>query len=614
MRIPFSKADWPVSFNSIAKYIGRHWLGGKLKLSASRELTAKLMGYNSVHDVQNELLDVIPEKFYYTQSMASSMAVKAVLMFGKNPIDSFRLFSTMPWSNLDVWLQTYEYKQSREGRPKMIIFDEYHALMNYSTPALIADAFQKGLIPKYEFTINNEGVMYHRASFERLLELIEPSEQDIAECDINLSVEEYFYEHLLPNAWCSIEGMITRSFPDKPQFWLTPKHVEIKETEDGRFVLLNSSLSAYYPGAWEAGELVNVISALFKLQFIPDIANNCAIVKDNFRFDKDDPEHIGCHGTFKLREQVYYRRFPLNNYADTVNKPFIQYLLSRLTPAKDFSIPECIVPTVKLKALNTANTINKKIMASKPDGITAMVEIGISKLLKVLFKEARYENDILLDEPMFNLNSDYFEDEHEKKEAESKLQTYIDFCESLGQDVLDCMPELKPYYTERVIGHYFHERYEGDDNVEEWGNEDGTQFTIKAERHLDFFISLITDHLCHEFDQSAKGIASKGVRWLLTAVNLNKIEMQEFKTSFQELMSIYKMFSQDESVFSKVDEYCSRPQFVANDGYINHGDAYKPTFKKSVDQQRVGRLNTIRIGRKLSSAGVVVQQSLENKV
>lgn len=611
MRIPISKADWPESFNSTSKYIGRHWPKGKLKLSQARESTARLMGYHSVHDAQKELVGEIPHQYYSTKTMASSMAVKSVLLYDLNPVDSYRFFSSIPWSNLAVWEHTSEYKtQKMEARGKRILVDEYHVAMNYSTPALIASAFKEGRIPPYEFTITDTGEMFDRVTFESLLEQLDPSEEAIKECGSSLSIEEYFDRYILPLARCSVEEMITRLYPDKPTLWLTPEDVDIVETDDGRYALFNESLDAFYPGVYDSIQLRGAIKQLFLLQVLEDVETKCNIPSGHYRYEKDNMQPFGINGSFTYKEQVFYRREALNDYSEIVKSTFLTYLLKSLKPTKGFTIPDDVIPSTQLSAINKAATINKMIMSSNPDGVSALVDVGIECTLSSLYGKTFYSDERLSNEDMFDLRERYFEDDDERREAEQELEAYSLFCDALGKVVLNCMPELKPYYSERVIGHFFHERYGDEDDSDEWGAEEQDKLNTKAERHLDFFIFLLTDHLCLEFSEYAKGIASRGMGWLLTALKSNEIAMSDFKDGFKQLMLIYRMLSNDERMFSKMEEYCNPSSMDIDEKYVNHGKKYKPTLKKDVENRQESLSNLFRRWRKINSETINVSQTV----
>lgn len=614
MRIPITKADWPGSFNSTSKYIGRHWPKGKLKLSAAREKTARLMGYNSVHDVQQELLEAIPKQFYSTQLMASSMAVKSVLMYELAPVESFRFFSSIPWTNFEVWKSTSEYKQQQlEAKGTRLFIDEYDSFMNYTTPALIASAYSEGQIPPYEFTVSKDGVMFHRATFERLLKLVEPEEQTIEECGHELSVEEYFNKHILPLAHNSVEEMITVLNPDKPEYWLTPADVHILKAVDGRYVLHNKALNGFYPGAYEPEHLREAIKRLFMLRVIPDVATECQIPTDLYGIDQEETKPYGTHGTFTFNDQVFYRRTEPKNYSEITSKPFLEYLLQKLKPTQGLKIPDSIIPASHLDAINKAMTIDRRIMKSSPDGVAALSQLGITNVLSALYEDVFYGDETLTENENFDLSDRYFEDEDEQLEAEKEVREYTAFCESLGKDVFLCMPELKPYYSERVIGHHFHERYQEGSDTDDWSQDDGIELNTEAERHLDFFISLLTDHLCVEFEEYLQGIAYRGVCWLLTAMTSKHIAMDHFKVGFCQLMSVYRMLNDDKNVFSSIEKYCNRLPVEPHEQYINYGSPYKPMYKKNIEKKPEALSDLLRMWRKLNANSGVVQP-IKNRI
>lgn len=600
MRIPITKADWPCSFNATSKYIGRHWPKGKLNLSVARENTARLMGYNSVHDLQQELLETIPDGLYDIQAMSSSMAVKSVLMYEFDPLESLQFFSKIPWTNLKLWKSTLDYNLQQigvrlESNGTSLLTDEFHSMMNYTTPVLVAGAYSKGQIPPYEFTVDKDGLMFHRATFECLFELVKPDEQSISECGQEISVEEYFNKFILPLAHGPVESIVPLIHPDKPMGWLTPPDIDVLKVTDGRFVLLNKELDAFYPGAYDKEGLLNAIKQLFMLRVIPDLVTKCQVPANSYGIGQEEVS-FGMHGTFKWNDQVFYRRNALNSYHEITSKPLFEYLFQKLRPTQGLNIPDSIISAFNLAAINKAKTVNQRILNSFPQGKEALSQLDITNVLSPLYGGVFYGDETLSENENFDLSDRHFVDEDDQLEAEKEVREYTAFCESLGKDVLLCMPELKPYYSERVIGHYFHESYQEDSDTACLGGDEACKPSTKADRHLDFFIFLLTDHLCIEFEESSKGIAYQCVSWLLVAIRSNHIEIEQFKDGFTLIMSVCEMFNNDKDIFSRIEIYCNRLPLEPTEQYINYGSTYKPTYKKIIDNQSISKL--YRMGRK----------------
>jgi len=340
---------------------------------------------------------------------------------------------------------------------------------------------------------------------------------------------------------------------------------------------------------------------LFMLRVIPDVATECQIPTDLYGMDQEETKLYGTHGKFTFNDQVFYRRTELKNYSEITSKPFLEYLFQKLKPTQDLKIPDSIIPASYLDAINKAMTIVRQIMKSSPDGVTSLSQLGITNVLSALYGDVFYGDETLLDNENFDLSERYFEDEDEQMEAEKGVREYTAFCESLGKDVFLCMPELKPYYSERVIGHHFHERYQEDSDTDDWSLDNVIKLNAEAVRHLDFFISLLTDHLCVEFDEHAKGIAYRGVSWLLTAMASNHIAMDRFKEGFSQLMSVYRMLDDDKDIFSSIEKRCNRLPVEPHDQYINYGSSYKPIYNKNVDQRAESLSKLLRMGRKFNA-------------
>jgi hypothetical protein len=59
-RVPLLKKDYPENFNKVAKYIGKNLTVENIPLEQSRQLLAKLFGYNSIHELENSFVEKIP--------------------------------------------------------------------------------------------------------------------------------------------------------------------------------------------------------------------------------------------------------------------------------------------------------------------------------------------------------------------------------------------------------------------------------------------------------------------------------------------------------------------------------------------------------------------------
>jgi hypothetical protein len=179
-----------------------------------------------------------------------------------------------------------------------------------------------------------------------------------------------------------------------------------------------------------------------------------------------------------------------------------------------------------------------------------------------------------------------------------------------GNKVLEIMPELKPYYDPKVIGYYYQEMYGENEHDKE--DENANHDDIKVERHIGFFISLITNHLCNEFNEFAKGIVSRSVRLLLVSVEKEALNLTQIKHNFQGLMAMYNIFKDDKDVFKKISTYCTKPKFKPCDGLINHGSEYKPTFKEDVDKRHKAFSDVAKMCRSTNVNSFTVKQNISD--
>lgn len=601
MRIPITTGDWPANFNSIAKYIGRHWPTGKLTLSDAQERAAKLFGYNSVHDVKAELSGPLPQRgIYSTSTMASSMAVKAVLFYDANPVAAYHLFSTMPWSNLDVWTSTseYELKHRRSGRP-LFITDEFHHYANYVTPALIAKAYADKKIPPYKFTITHNGEMYHQGAFEQLLDVLEPSQESLTESGSPLSVEEYFEKNLLPLAFGSIEEIITRLHPEKPIYWVKPGDIDIKKTNNGQYALFNSSVCAYYPGTYSAEQLVQVIKKLFLLEVVAD-TSSLSEVPVSYVARRGDPKdkmmRIGDCGHFTHNGQVFYPDHAYADYNFIRTSPFINFVFNSLHTKHTLDIPGHIIAEDKLKLMDLAASISKGMMNTYALKRKDCSGLDMAAILSSAFGSAFYDDGSIIDE---NTNTEYLEPESDRDQNADKRLAYSDFFNAVGQQVFEKMPELKRHHSQLSVGVRYFDRYLADDvpDSPELKYQIGN---ITVKRNVDFYCFLVSDHLCKVQDQYAAGFAFRSTCWIFNAIANEVVTAQQTPQCFSEIMRVFNNMYYDLQLLEKVESYCKLKQPSPSDEYINMGEPYTPVVSKSANSIHKNMDSMMKEGRKYS--------------
>lgn len=100
MRIPICAADLPLGFNKIAKYIGRHWPGGPLKLSQSRERLAHIMGYSSAYAVFRETVPEDAIKDVEWEIIFDQALSRVVELWKVDPTEFAKLMRRVPWHEI----------------------------------------------------------------------------------------------------------------------------------------------------------------------------------------------------------------------------------------------------------------------------------------------------------------------------------------------------------------------------------------------------------------------------------------------------------------------------------------------------------------------------------
>jgi len=59
-RVLLTQKDYPENFNKLAKYIAKNWTNRQLQFEESRQLLAKIIGYNSIHELERTFVKKLP--------------------------------------------------------------------------------------------------------------------------------------------------------------------------------------------------------------------------------------------------------------------------------------------------------------------------------------------------------------------------------------------------------------------------------------------------------------------------------------------------------------------------------------------------------------------------
>ncbi len=281
MRIPITSADWPKAFNKTAKYLGRHWPEKKLPLNASREVMAKLFGYQSTHNIQTELKnsDESIEKMETSlEEVISSLTLISLINYQIHPNRSRELFAKLPWRDLSIWKKTEESKLEKilykgldqENENNIFIMDEAHLLLGYKTPESVVHQYDQVLIPLFDYSVRKDGTIFRMSHFSTLIEELNITREALISLDINQGVDDFIKEKIIPLAWRSLDDDLddedyTRWGFNKPYMI----EVEKKDkSEDINSILdvgkewrvFHKGLNAYYEGTYEE----NTLKLLFK--------------------------------------------------------------------------------------------------------------------------------------------------------------------------------------------------------------------------------------------------------------------------------------------------------------------------------------------------------------
>lgn len=488
MRIPVTKNDWPKSFNSTAKYIGKRWPSGPIKLSAAQECLSVLMGYHSVRDLRQELVDDIklPGKHYDvrfdTNCMAGAMALKAILKYNQPPLESFRLFNSIPWANLDVWKHTRQHENKTldskltKGHQINVFrmndvddwiynldFDDVHG--TESTRAeLLHHARHNESVPKAYVAWHEDGRIYLRSAFQFLLESLAPT--DVDKGLLQFGLKEYFDCYLAPLAFLPVETMITLKSASNPVEWFLPDNVHVTKTSNDCYALIHTELNAFYPGEYSKEKLLEVIDALYRGELIPSATGappvEVCIEDESIRLYQNDidvvkvhsVEVVGANGIITLNGQLLYPRHRISNYEKHADNPFLELMAQDQSSRVNLSALEKVFPTSEVRAISMAFELINNSVNEYPDPNFKVIDLEFDKLSgKTLSKLHQLASGI--DRPITLTIEDMVCDSKGINEDLPEILEYRSYCLSLGEQIISHLPYLSLFGETEYLGYRY---------------------------------------------------------------------------------------------------------------------------------------------------------------
>lgn len=603
MRVPVLSADLPEKFNKVAKYIGRHWPQEKLGLNKSREALAYLFGYNSVHEVNqvatsNTLPDTIELNKVY-----SSMAGKALYMYGVRPDTFNALLYKTPFKELafyqvsDVEQERIRMEKLRESSGIMFFHDEYQDHLNYKSPELIVEQNKQNLIPPYQYAVNKDGEIFCSRTYESILNNLGNIEDLIAEIDTDISASKFIESYVFPLAWLPIGEFLENEHLKNYPRWQTPYMVSINHVRKGGavlgYALYHHGYNAYYPvicdsvGAVNAilakiytGKLItpdNQLNGVLEMAMspVPELSESgCEYWSEQ---DFYNSEHISINGQRLIRTEQF--------------KPYTQLATNEILNSALWNTPNK-VKVHKSPIDDKIYSDHKSIKLSKADILKSAIAVlehvekeGILKVVQFVFSGDKTSLKTLID-------AEYAE---EYEVDEDELSTWTE----VGAEALQLHPELDVIIDVPAMG-YLYCNYEN---------------YVKGNRHA---------FCCEERDIAFIGYMLhsspkiKGSRvqseddvftgtLLLAAYNDSCInyDLNKFAENYADIIAMLTLHYKQDRYISDIEKYES---FMDNqdEKYITHGVKAHYSEKSARD----GMLEAFNLGRKFNSKPTIVEQNI----
>lgn len=433
MRIPLTEADWPSGFNDVSKYIAKKWPGGKLKFNKAREVTAFLLGYQSVHDAKNSLLEAIPDLEYSTKEFQRSMTVRALARFDSAPSIG-GLFGSITWSVLTVWKRTTEYKSMKalSNPPSFeeswatggsITFNEFKVLKEGSydqkTPKALVELIDSGKIPDHDYMVNTAGDIYRFSELERLVDQLGINEQDLGDLNYTKGVSEFIYEQLLPRAWRPLKPVIVAG--DHQGY---SPYMHVVEHHQTGYKIFHRGHHAYYDIVCRSeAQLHRLLELIFKGEPV----SRAPASSGSFQIDGNWFSHseIFKRNTV-IKDSPWLREIPLPDLdPDLPNIPQTVILRDSYETHK------------RVEQLLTQEISDFNFSSEQAEGIFREI-LGPEKQT---LEHLQQQGD-------FTVDTEYFFDEDELNTAIAENEDRINEAKNHGRNVLEYHPELRPYFDE----------------------------------------------------------------------------------------------------------------------------------------------------------------------
>lgn len=613
MRIPLSHQDWPVKFNKIAKYIGRHWPNGSLKLNRAREITAVLFGYNSTHDVKQELRDIVVVDDLSLEKMKGSLITRALIKYAIPPTKTEILFSKLPWQELSIWPQTSDAKlalymqnfsQKHPGR--RLIMDEAYQYLNYKTPKLFSSLRDMNLLPEYEYAVQSNGLFYRKSKLESDLCMIGMSldefQQELRDCGLDETDNQELFKHLIPMVWLPIAEAISYEGLNGQRNWYLPYMYELREISLDQFVIFHSGTQGYLPRAFHVAEIENALIDIYMGKTIESAPIANVYVDVDKKYINGRSVIIPGSGTtlaggerVVLNKQEYIRTKGIKNYIHVRDDSWINTWIRKLSESHGEA------PSIDPALLSETTQIEHKAMqhwlklTATDNGFSSITYMEWSWLLTMIFNsdftdEAKIRSCSIFDTTEYDVT-----DENDVSDVSDSIAELL----NAGGGVSKHHPELIAYYDEWALG-FFYKEYIGE-----------RYFAGGCyERDVGFIVYLISQQLIQKYPYKNRLLVPQYEQTILTkrlCLDLlsGHLNCEMISSAYQAGQDVIVQFKQQEEQILNMERYA---KFLENidPSFVSHGPITSVRHASLAEEQA----SLLQFGRKFNTASNSVTQKL----
>lgn len=590
MRIPLFTADWPTSFNKFSKYLGRHWPTQPLALNAAREATAYLFGYNSVHDVQRELnAEQSYSKRLDVDGMVNSMCLRGLKKFGLNPLDSTSLFRKAPWRDLALWEYTETYVNEkfmevnkRDGM--LFMLDESHLLFDYKTNEKVVDLFDKRMIPRFDYVVNDQGFIYRSGALEKLIDSIDLTAEALKEIDFLGSTQDFITDSVLPLAWVPVVDSLGSLDYRGVWRWDLPYMHEVERLGDDAYTIRHTGYNALYPGHYSFEEVKSALVSIYRNETV-------------------SPKSTGPQGDIiQIDQQSFIRPHPFEDYKPFLSNPLLSWFSIPKSAKKSNIKPDSLAignelydEHLRLRSwFSTRAPVSVALKTAGSDLIKPVIDkvlAGSYRDIKSLQAEGELVPDVGADD------DDY--------EAECKYnQGKIDEYHYSGLSALKYHPELEEYFDPVALGMEYNDF-----------DSSGRSVNSCYKRELSFLVHVFSTRLQtltktrldsgssqywggRYYDPSNVGIT------VFSLLFENKYTLDEAMEAFKIGAGLYSKFVKQDRLITDIETFSKFKADTAKFPFASVGEPYEPTRKSSNELSS----ETMRLGRKFNAKSIAVVQ------